>query len=55
MSRTIKGAKAPGWEYWSARPFNKNGGPLSRRGGKFHKKRTHKAERQQGKHEGIIL
>jgi hypothetical protein len=47
MSRTIKGGKGSGYEYWSARPFNKNGGCL----GAFTKKRTHKAERVQGKKE----
>lgn len=49
MSRTCKGTKAPGYEYWSARPHNKCGGTLSLRGGKHHKKRTHKAERQAAK------
>ena len=51
MSRTVKGSKAPGYEYWSARPFNKSGGTLSRNGGKHTKKRTHKAERQMTKKE----
>lgn len=45
MSRTKRGGKAPGYEPWSARPFNKHGGVL----GKYHKKRTHKAERREGK------
>lgn len=45
MSRSRKQAKAPGYEYWSARPFNKCGGVV----GKFTKRRTHKAERQEGK------
>ena len=49
MSRTIKGGKAPGFEYWTARPFNKHGGTISPRGGKHTKRRTHKAERQQGR------
>ncbi|SAL02787.1 hypothetical protein AWB80_08439 [Caballeronia pedi] len=49
MSRSIRGGKGPGFEYWTARPFNKHGGTLSPNGGKFHKKRTHKAERQEGR------
>ena len=48
MSRTKKGSKGSGYEYWSARPFNKHGGYGL---GAYHKKRTHKAERQQGKDE----
>ena len=51
MSRTKKGGKGPGYEYWSARPGNRCGGTLSPNGGKHTKKRTHKAERQQGKQE----
>ncbi len=47
--RTCKEPKGPGYEYWSARPFNKAGGTLSPRGGKHHKRRTHKAERQMNK------
>jgi len=47
MSRTQKGGKDHSYEYWSARPFNKNGGLI----GKFTKKRTHKAERTEGKNE----
>lgn len=49
MSRTKKGAKGPGYEYWAARPFNSGGGLTSPHGGKHTKKRTHKAERQQHK------
>lgn len=45
MSRTNKGSKPPGFEYWSKRPFNKHGGST----GKYAKKRTHKAERKEGK------
>lgn len=45
MSRTNKGGKGFGYEYWSRRPFNKHGGLI----GSFTKKRTHKAERQIGK------
>jgi hypothetical protein len=51
MSRSIRGSKGSGFEYWTARPFNKHGGTLSPNGGKFHKKRTHKAERQVGRSE----
>lgn len=51
MSHSIRGSKGPGFEYWTARPFNKCGGTLSPNGGKFHKKRTHKAERQIGRAE----
>jgi hypothetical protein len=43
MSRTQKGAKAPSYEYWSRRPFNKFGGAI----GKYAKRRTHKAERRE--------
>jgi hypothetical protein len=45
MSRTKKGSKGPGYEYWTARPGNKQGG----RPCKFTKKQTHKAERRLGK------
>ena len=45
MSRTVKGKKGPGYEYWSRRPFNKCGGTP----GKVTKHRTHKAERRDGK------
>lgn len=43
MSRTRKGSKPPGYEYWSARPLS--GSPP----GKAVKKMTHKIERQQNK------
>jgi hypothetical protein len=49
MSRSIRGSKGPGFEYWTARPFNRCGGTLSPNGGKHTKKRTHKAERQIGR------
>ena len=49
MSRTVKSQKGAGFEYWTARPFNKHGGSYSPHGNKFHKRRTHKAERQEGK------
>lgn len=41
MSKTRRGSKGPGYEYWSGRPFHMD--PP----GKFSKRRTHKAERQQ--------
>ena len=49
MSRTIKGSKGCGYEYWSRRPFNKCGGLL----GKYSKFRTHKAERKEGKKQAV--
>jgi len=49
MSRTVKGSKGPGYEYWSKRPFNRCDGIISPKGGKHTKKRTHKAERRAGK------
>jgi hypothetical protein len=45
MSRTTADTKSPGYEFWSNRPFNKHGGMI----GKVAKKRTHKAERAEGK------
>ena len=42
MSRTRRGEKAPGYDYWTKRPGNKGGAPP----GKFTKKMTHKAERK---------
>lgn len=45
MSRTMKGSKGPGYEYWSARPGNRHGAYP----GKSSKKLTHKAERRAGK------
>lgn len=47
MSRTKKGSKSPGEEYWTKRPGNKWG----QTPGSFAKKRTHKMERQEGKKE----
>ena len=44
MSRTRKGSKAPGFEYWSPRPGT--GGV-----GKEAKKLTHRAERNANKRE----
>lgn len=49
MSRTKRGSKGAGFEYWSARPGNVGGGAYSPRGGnKINKRRMHKAERRQG-------
>jgi len=45
MSRSKRGAKGPGYEYWTARPGNKQGGQP----GKATKKATHKAERRLAK------
>jgi hypothetical protein len=45
MSRTQKGSKGAGYEYWTARPGNKGSITPSSAA----KKRTHKAERQQNK------
>jgi hypothetical protein len=45
MSLTRKGKKPSGFEYWGKRPGNKHGatpGPETKR-------RTHKAERREGK------
>lgn len=42
MSRTKKGKKAPGYEYWTARPGNRHGGTP----GPAKKKHTHRTERQ---------
>lgn len=49
MSRSYRGEKAAGYEYWSRRPGNKGGGAISPNGGKHTKKRTHKTERRQWK------
>lgn len=45
MSRTVKGSKAPGYEYWSRRPNKGARGGV----GRFTKRKTHRAERQQGR------
>ena len=42
MSRTVKGSKAPGYEFWSRRPGNKHGGEI----GAYAKRMTHGAERR---------
>ncbi|CAB5514579.1 hypothetical protein LMG26857_03638 [Achromobacter anxifer] len=49
MSRTRRGAKGAGYEYWTARPGNVGGGRYSPNGNKEVKRATHKAERQEGK------
>lgn len=52
MSRTRKGSKSPGQEYWSRRPFNKGGGACSTSphvGNTEGKRRTLKAERRAAK------
>lgn len=45
MSRTRRSSKAPGYEFWTARPGNRHGihgyGPAA-------KKRTHRMERRAG-------
>lgn len=46
MSRTRKGSKAPGYDYWSARPGNRHGALGY---GPYAKRRTHRLERQSGK------
>jgi hypothetical protein len=47
MSRTRKGGKGPGFEYWTARPGNRAGGTP----GRITKTHTHRTERRQGKDE----
>lgn len=49
MSRTKKGAKAAGYEYWSARPGNRHGGVAGARS----KRKTRRAERRTGKKEVV--
>lgn len=48
MSRSKKGGKAPGYEYWSKRPVSNSHGAVP---GKFTKRRTHKAERRLNRHD----
>ena len=45
MSRTVKGSKAPGYEFWSRMPGNKHGGEI----GAYAKRMTHGAERRAAK------
>lgn len=48
MSRTVKGKKGVGYEYWSKRPVSRNCGANP---GRESKKRTHRLERLEGKKE----
>lgn len=45
MSRTIRGSKPVGYDYWSARPLNRGGGLV----GKHTKKFTSRIERRNSK------
>lgn len=47
MSHTVKGSKAPGFDYWTARPLNKGGGFL----GRFTKALSHRIERRAARKE----
>lgn len=47
MSRSVTGGKAPGFEYWTSRPGNRCGASP----GAETKRRTHRAERRDGKQE----
>ena len=47
MSRTIKGGKGPGYEYWGRRAFGP--GKECSQPGRFTKKMTHKKERRAAK------
>lgn len=49
MSRTKRGAKGAGTDYWSARPGNVGGGFYHPDVSKKLKRATHKAERREGK------
>lgn len=53
MSRTVKGAKSSGFEWWSKRTSGKGQWSGTSSGSKFGKRLTHKAERQQSKREAI--
>jgi hypothetical protein len=48
MSRSYKGTKGPGYEYWGKRPGNQYGNSDVGASGKKH---THRKERQQNKAE----
>lgn len=48
MSRTKKGAKGPGYEYWGKRPIARNHGAVP---GRKTKTMTHRLERLEGKKE----
>lgn len=45
MSKTIRGAKGPGYEYWGSRH------PTLMEPGRYTKQQTHRHERRQGKRE----
>ena len=45
MSRSSKGSKGPGFDYWTPRPGNESGG----RPGRVAKTHTHRVERQQAR------
>ncbi|ULQ47408.1 hypothetical protein JN531_003785 [Flagellatimonas centrodinii] len=49
MSRTRRGTKPAGFEYWTRRPGNRHGQPP----GRFSKRLTHKRERQRGPTEWV--
>lgn len=50
MSRTKKGSKGPGFDYWSRRPVKGTGSAGMASGfGPDVKKLTHRSERRQGK------
>lgn len=46
MSRTARGSKPPGFEYWTARPGNEHG---NQGYGKQAKRNTHRKERRAGR------
>lgn len=48
MSRTVRGGKAPGFEYWSKRPGNKS---TYASVGSEQKKITHRLERREAQRE----
>lgn len=47
MSRTKRGSKPPGYEYWSRRPGNKHGGVAGKIGKVITKKRERAAEKSE--------
>ena len=49
MSRTERGRRAPGTDWWSRRPYS--GISVSRTSMKMWKRLVHKGERRQGKNE----
>lgn len=46
MSRTRHQSKAPGYDYWSRRPYSRSGGAIP---GPFSKRMTHRLERLEGR------